>query len=186
MLQMVRKSISAFGDIYWRTCIVFWTTYPPTNRMPTWKQKMDAIGHSSTASIWLLEVCVVNTVCMCGGVGDGGGGSTPGRHRVNGFSLFSSSQSIPVGSLVTVSGTGCTQQGARPKRSGWPLGQLWNLAAFSGSRSACRYWKLDSELKIKSAEQFKTKFTGFSFKLISFDLPEKGRPCWTERVWGGF
>ena len=69
MLQMVRKSISAFGDIYWRTCIVFWTTYPPTNRMPTWKQKMDAIGHSSTASIWLLEVCVVNTVCMCGGMG---------------------------------------------------------------------------------------------------------------------
>ena len=69
MLQMVRKSISAFGNIYWRTCIVFWTTYPPTNRMPTWKQKMDAIGHSSTASIWLLEVCVVNTVCMCGGGG---------------------------------------------------------------------------------------------------------------------
>ena len=64
---MVRKSVNVFGDVYWRTCIVFWTTYPPTNRMPTLKQKMDAIGHSSTGSIWLLDVFVWLTQCVCGG-----------------------------------------------------------------------------------------------------------------------
>ena len=50
-------------------CIVFWTTYPPSNRMPTLKQKMDAIGHSSTGSIWLLEVFMWLIQCGCGGWG---------------------------------------------------------------------------------------------------------------------